>query len=92
MVKAYSRRPLTVQALKLERGSYSEAMVFIEENGYRVDVNVKAFIGIISPMGGVIPAHYGDYIVFDDKHKNFYVFDPPAFKANFVEKKDDTNQ
>lgn len=85
-IKTYVRRPITVEAICLDKGSYSEAMMFIEDAGRAVDPNVKAFVGIITDDGSTIPAHHGDYLVTDGRG-NLFVFDPEAFAANFSEKK-----
>lgn len=85
MVKTYIRRPIRVEALHLDKGNYSEAVLFIEKAGHKIDVNVRAFIGIIADDSTIIPANYGDYLVLD-KNNNLFVFDPVAFKINFAEK------
>lgn len=90
MVKTYSRRPTKVEALKIDKGSYSEAMLFIESAGGVVDHDCRAFIGIKMSDGiHTITAHHGDFLVLTED-KLLYVFDPKSFRLNFQEVKNDS--
>lgn len=87
MISTYERIPKRAEVCRIDKSSYSEAMIFIQEAGAQVDPDCKAFIGIKTNMGMPLVAKPGDYLVKLDGE--LFVTSPQIFRSNFRKVKDE---
>lgn len=91
MIKTYRKKPVEIQAIKLENNLACEAKIkeFMSplQVNPRLECDNKGFFIAIHTMEGVMRADVGDYIIKEpyDKERGFYPCKPDIFEQTYEE-------